>query len=117
MAMTSRRFVSFVRYLLVPKLKEGDIVVMDNLRAHHNPEIKELAKRHGFAVLYTPPYSPQYNPIELVWAIMKQRLRFRLCRLAKNFRYAIAGAWRGLRRVKFKKLFDACGIAGPTHAI
>ena len=117
MAMTSRRFASFLRNLLAPKLRKGDVLVMDNLRAHHNPAVKQVARDFGLRLIYTPPYSPQFNPIELAWAFMKQRLRHRLSRLRKNFRYAIAGAWRRLKNLRFQRLFSSCKITGLMHAI
>lgn len=117
MAMTSHRFTSFLRNVLAPKLHKGDVLVMDNLRAHHSPMVKQLAEQIGLKLIYTPPYTPQYNPIELAWAVMKQRLRYRLSRLRKNFRYAIAGAWRKLKQLRFHRLFASCKITGPKHAI
>lgn len=52
---------------MLPELNPGDIVVMDNLTAHHGPEIAQLLAQAGAQVLYLPPYSPDFNSIEKLW--------------------------------------------------
>ena len=56
-------------------LKPGDIVVMDNMRSHHVKAVREVLEEKGMKVLYLPPYSPDLNPIEKMWAKMKSILR------------------------------------------
>lgn len=68
-------FEAFVKQQLAPKLKPGDIVVMDNLSAHKNSVIVDAIERAGAAVLFLPPYSPEFNPIERVWAKLKEIVR------------------------------------------
>ena len=58
------RFVAWLTTHLLPKLRRGDVLVMDNLRAHHNPRVTPACRAHGVRVLYLPPYSPDLNPIE-----------------------------------------------------
>jgi transposase len=69
------RFVAWLRRQLLPKLRRGDVLVMDNLRAHHDARVAVLCRRHGVRVRYLPPYSPDLNPIEPGWALQKQHVR------------------------------------------
>ncbi len=68
-------FLAYVEHLLVPVLKPGDVVVMDNLSAHKAPAVRQWIEKAGAEVLYLPPYSPDLNPIEKAWAELKQLLR------------------------------------------
>jgi transposase len=68
-------FLFFLEHFLCPRLQPGHWVVMDNARAHQVIGVRDLIERTGARVLYLPPYSPEYNPIELVWSVAKQRLR------------------------------------------
>lgn len=68
-------FVAFVQQQLVPNLRPGDIVVMDNLAAHKNPEAAAAIRRAGATILFLPPYSPEFNPIERLWAKLKELVR------------------------------------------
>jgi transposase len=68
-------FEAFVEQVLIPQLKPGDIVVMDNLSSHKRARVRELIETRQAALAYLPPYSPDLNPIELVFSKIKQRLR------------------------------------------
>ena len=74
-AMTSAIFIEYVRQCLVPTLTPGDIVVMDNLRPHKNPRVRELIEAAGAELRFLPPYSPDLNPIEQAFAKLKAHLR------------------------------------------
>jgi transposase len=74
-AMTSAIFIEYVRQCLVPALKPGDIVVMDNLQPHKNPTVRELITAAGAELRLLPPYSPDLNPIEQAFAKLKAHLR------------------------------------------
>ena len=65
---------------LMPELSPGDVVIMDNAQFHRKGTLREIASRYGVLVLFLPPYSPDYNPIEKLWANMKRWLK-------KNMRY------------------------------
>lgn len=82
-ATDSDVFLAFVEQQLVPSLRHGDIVVMDNLAAHKRPEALAAIRRAGADVLFLPPYSPEYNPIEKAWAKLKEILR-RLSTLTRD---------------------------------
>jgi len=68
-------FVAFLEQVLLPELRSGDLVVMDNLGAHKDRRVREILARVGAQPVYLPPYSPEYNPIELAWAWIKAWLR------------------------------------------
>lgn len=68
-------FGRFVNKRLLGWLRKGDIVVMDNLRAHKRPEVRQAILDAGAAPIYLPPYSPDMNPIEFWWADIKRQLR------------------------------------------
>ena len=72
---TGDRFLTYLRETLLPTLREGDIVVMDNMRTHRMKAVGELLAAHGVTPVYLPPYSPDLNPIEKMWAKMKAILR------------------------------------------
>lgn len=60
---TKDRFVAWVKHKLLPKLRYGDVVVIDNLRAHHDPRVGPACDARGVRVIDLPPYSPDFNPI------------------------------------------------------
>ena len=68
-------FETYVARVLVPELRAGDIVVMDNLSSHKGPLVRELIEAAGARLLYLPPYSPDFNPIENAFAKLKALLR------------------------------------------
>jgi transposase len=74
-AMDGLAFEAYVTQVLVPTLKPGDIVVMDNLAAHKRAEVGIAIEAAGARLLYLPPYSPDLNPIEQVFAKLKALLR------------------------------------------
>jgi transposase len=68
-------FETYVERVLVPELKPGDIVIMDNLSSHKGPRVRELIETAGASLRYLPPYSPDFNPIENAFAKLKALLR------------------------------------------
>ncbi len=68
-------FEAWVEIVLVPDLRAGDIVVMDNLSSHKGPRVRELIEASGADLRYLPPYSPDFNPIENAFAKLKALLR------------------------------------------
>ena len=96
-------FTAYVREILVPALKPGDIVVMDNLSSHKIPAIAEIIQAARAEVWYLPPYSPDFNPIEQMWSKIKAYLRKAAARTSQALLHAIGDA---LNRVSAS---DACG--------
>lgn len=74
-AVNADIFESFVEHVLVPELRSGDIVIMDNLSSHKRARTRELIEATGAGLEYLPPYSPDLNPIEMVFSKLKQLLR------------------------------------------
>ena len=73
-------FEAFVEQVLVPELRSGDVVIMDNLSSHKRRRIRELIESTGARLVFLPPYSPDLNPIEMIFAKVKQSLRSLACR-------------------------------------
>ena len=87
-------FLRFVRTRLVPWLRPGDLVVMDNLNIHKMLAVRSAIEAAGATPIYLPTYSPELNPIELLWADLKRSLRS----LAINDEAQLRRAVRRLRR-------------------
>ena len=85
-------FQAFVVHELVPNLCPGDLVVMDNLSAHRNATVKRWIEEAGANILFTPPYSPDFNPIEEAWAKLKDILRRAQTLTRQAFDHALAAA-------------------------
>ena len=74
-AVNRDAFEAFVGQVLVPSLRPGDLVVMDNLSSHKGPRVRAMIGAAGATLAYLPPYSPDLNPIELAFSKVKQALR------------------------------------------
>jgi transposase len=73
--MNSAIFKVYLEQCLIPTLRAGDIVVMDNLSSHKNIEVRQIIEAAGAKLLYLPPYSPDLNPIEQAFSKLKAHLR------------------------------------------
>lgn len=71
----SPTFLAYVEQVLVPTLRPGDVVVLDNLAVHKQPKVRTAIEQVGALVRFLPPYSPDFNPIELAFAKLKAFLR------------------------------------------
>jgi transposase len=74
-AMNGKAFLAYVQQVLAPTLQSGDLVVLDNLSSHKARGVREAIEKAGARLMYLPPYSPDLNPIELVFAKLKWLLR------------------------------------------
>lgn len=90
---TGERFVTYLKDVLIPTLKPGDIVVMDNMRSHHVKSVEQTLLAAGMIPLYLPPYSPDLNPIEMLWSKLKAILRKWGIRLAGSLPDAVRHAF------------------------
>lgn len=95
-SMRKPEFLRYLEYELFPKLKKGTAIVMDNLSIHHCDEVKALAEAHGFVLVFVPPYSPAFNPIEEAWSKLKAYLRKTRARLTDVLVEAVR---KGLERI------------------
>lgn len=68
-------FLAYVEQVLVPTLRPGDVVILDNLATHKQPEVQAAIERVGARLRFLPPYSPDFNPIEMAFAKLKALLR------------------------------------------
>ena len=92
-ATNGTRFLNYVTDVLVPALKPGDTVVMDNLSAHKVKGVRDAMEEAGVRLLYLPPYSPDFNPIEQAFAKLKALLRSAAARTVPELHAAIRQAF------------------------
>ena len=85
-------FEAYVEQILVPELRPGDIVIMDNLGSHKGPRVRQAIEDAGCGLLFLPPYSPDFNPIEKAFAKIKAHLR-------KAAERSVQGLWATIGRV------------------
>lgn len=104
-------FAAYVEQVLAPELKQGQVVIMDNLAAHRSPRIKTLIEAVGASVLFLPPYSPEKNPIELFWSWLKANLRRLKPRTREGIETAIVQCMDALPAKHIRSWFSACGYA------
>jgi transposase len=102
-------FLTYVRRVLVPELKPGDIVVMDNLPAHKVTGVREAIEGAGASLIYLPPYSPDLNPIEKAFSKVKAILRKAAARTLEELWAAIASTLDAFTPEECRNYFAACG--------
>jgi transposase len=102
-------FANFICKALAPKLKPGDVVIMDNLRVHYDSQALKAIESAGAFYLFLPPYSPDLNPIEMLFNALKRRFERAGANSAAQVRSALAGAWRSLKKLDLSAMFAACG--------
>ena len=72
---TKDKFIDYLKNVLAPTLDKNDIVIMDNMRTHHAKDVQKIVKELKMNVIFLPPYSPDFNPIEKMWSKIKSILR------------------------------------------
>jgi transposase len=110
-ATDTEGFRTYVTQVLGPTLAPGDIVVMDNLRAHKAVGIQQALARRGARLLYLPPYSPELAPIEPRWSKLKTALRTAKARTRDALDTAITGALATVTSSDAYGWFLHCGCA------
>ena len=108
-AMDSPAFEAYVKEVLAPTLRPGEIVVMDNLPAHKRAEIRLIIEANGARLWYLPPYSPDLNPIEMAFAKLKAALRKAAARSIEALWSAIADALTTFTKQECVNFFVAAG--------
>ena len=105
-ALNKDIFEAYVKKVLAPSLRPGDIVVMDNLSVHKSQKVEEIINSCHAELLFLPPYSPDLNPIEKMWSKVKQILRGLMARAEESLFAAIGTALSQVTAA------DACGWYG-----
>jgi transposase len=108
-AMNREAFDAYVEQLLGPTLVPGQIVVLDNLPVHKSARARRLIEAAGCTVLFLPAYSPDFNPIELAFAKLKQGLRSTAARTLPGILAATASALETVTAADARGFFAHCG--------
>ncbi len=95
-SVTGELFTRFVKYVLVPQLEPGDLVIWDNARIHMEDAV-ELVRAAGADVLPLPRYSPEFNAIEMLWSKVKQAVRSEMVDTAEQLADAVKRAVESVR--------------------
>lgn len=103
-------FAAYVEQVLLPELRPGDLVVMDNLAAHRDKRIGPLLESVGARAVYQPPYSPDFNPIELAWAKLKDVLRTIKASTREGIDFGVALAMQTITALDAQGWFRHCGF-------
>ncbi len=107
--MNAEAFQAYISQVLVPTLRPGDIVVMDNLPAHKSAAIGTMIETAGARLYYLPPYSPDFNPIENAFAKLKAILRKAAARTIDDLWNAIRDALPAFSPSEYENYFTAAG--------
>jgi transposase len=110
-AVDTPAFVAYVREILGPALRPGQIVVLDNLSCHTDPQVRQLVEERGAQVLYLPAYSPDLSPIENAFAKIKQYLRRIGARTTEALYAALAQALDRISAQDAQNFFRHCGYS------
>ncbi len=108
-AVNGQVFAAYLDQVLGPTLRPGDVVVLDNLSVHKVAGLEQVAQKYGARLLYLPPYSPDFNPIELAFSKLKTWLRAVQARTRDLLEDAICTAAEWITASDAKNWFDHCG--------
>jgi transposase len=104
-------FDAYLERVLRPRLRKGDVVVLDNLGAHRASRVEEVAEGRGAQVLWLAPYSPDFSPIEQCWSKIKSFLRGAKTRTSDELDKALAQAIKLVTRADIRGWFKHCGYS------
>ncbi len=102
-------FQAYVRHMLVPVLRKGQIVVADNLSSHKGDDVRNMIQAAGAQLWLLPPYSPDFNPIEKMWSKVKEFLRAAKARCTEELDRAVANALDAVTPQDAVNWFASCG--------
>ena len=108
-AVDGKAFEIYIEHFLVPNLRHGQIVVMDNLSVHKNARVQRLIEEAGAALLFLPPYSPDFNPIEEAFAKLKSILRKAGARSREALLEATGHALDAITKEDIRGFYSDCG--------
>lgn len=107
--MNGASFLAFAEQVLAPELRPGDIVVMDNLPAHRISGVREAIEKAGARLLFLPPYSPDFNPIEMAFSKLKALLRKAAARTVGELWSVVADCLPAFTAEECRNYFEAAG--------
>lgn len=107
--MHGAAFLAYVEQVLVPTLKPDDIVIMDNLPAHKPVAIREAIEKAGARLRFLPPYSPDFNPIEMAFSKIKAILKAAACPTIEELWQTIGSAIDRIKPIECHNYFNAAG--------
>jgi transposase len=113
--MTGDVFVAYVRQQLVPTLRPGDIVVMDNLSSHKRSEVRAAIGAAAAELRYLPPYSPDLNPIEKAFSKLKAKLRAAQKRTVPELERHLGEVLDSFSPQECANYFKSCGYAATPR--
>ncbi len=105
---TNENFIDYLKNVLSPTLKKDDIIVMDNMRTHHSKAVKKAIEELKLNVIYLPPYSPDFNPIEKMWSKIKSVLRKLKIRAFSELKSGVDSAFSCVTPNDCKGWFSTC---------
>lgn len=108
-AMDGAAFLAYVEQFLLPELSADDVVIMDNLSTHKTEAVECAFSAAGKKLLYLPPYSPDYNPIENMWSKVKTAIRRTAARTLHGLMYAMAEALESVTQNDCQGYFKNAG--------
>lgn len=107
--MNGLAFLAYAEQILAPTLPPGDVVVMDNLPAHKISGVRETIEKVGARLLYLPPYSPDFNPIEMAFSKLKALLRKAAARSIDELWSVVANCLSAFNPEEWQHYFEAAG--------
>lgn len=107
-------FEIFAQQFLVPRLRKGDVVIWDRLPAHKMESVRVIVESSGAKVILLPPYSPDLNPIELMWSKLKQIIRGFAPKTIRAFHKALKEALSTITSSDLRGWFRHCGCLGQN---
>jgi transposase len=109
-------FLAYIEQVLVPTLRVGDIVVMDNLSCHKSSAVRQAIEAAGAQLWFLPKYSPDFNPIELCFAKLKSILRTARCRALESLWQTIGASLPRFEPAECRNYFRHCGYSAATRS-
>ena len=116
-ATTREVFEAYVEHFLAPTLKPGQLVVMDNLGAHRPKRVREIIEASGCELIYLPPYSPDFNPIEEAFSKVKHIMRKIGARSKEALIKAMGRALGAVSSQDVRGFFAHCGYRAPAQQL
>jgi len=105
----SKAFLAYIEHVLLPTLKQGQLVIMDNYSIHKNKKVRQLIERAGCYLTYLPIYSPDFNPIEMIFAKIKAFLKKLKPDSIQQLKQGMAQAIETVTQQDVRNCYKHCG--------